>query len=277
MSKKSMELMKIIDDGVKAVFESQTYMDFLKFAAKFHHYSANNIVLLYRQKPDASFVAGFSTWKSMGKDRKDIRIKKGSRALYVIAPRSRKETDEQGNEVVRLYFKAAPVFDISQVSGVEIPEFCPQLQGDVENYGDLLDVLVSKVSPVPVSFREFDGEALGYYNPDALEIVVRPGMSQLQTIKTLLHEQAHAWAMSSLPEGEKLDRHDNETIAESVAFITAEFLGLDTSDYSFPYLASWTGEGKSTEMLRKNLDMIIKTSDHMIRLIEDLQGKEEAA
>lgn len=276
---KIQETMEKLQEGVKAVFDSEKYKEHLKVMSRFHHYSVNNQLLIGMQMPDASLVAGYQAWeRNFGRH-----VKKGSKAITIISPVIKKEkrkvemTDENQRVTIReeeyftTRFRATPVFDISQTYGPELPTIAPKaLVGKVVMYDDLQGIL-KEISPVPIRFDDFAGEAKGYYSYIDKEIVVREGMSEAQTVKTEIHEISHARLhdrdeMEQM--GEKKDLQTKEVEAESVAFVTCASLGLPTDDYSFPYIAGWS-DGKDLKVLQNSLATIRSTADGMITEIEE--------
>lgn len=296
-ARKRQEAMAVIADkleqGVKDIFSSDAYCQYLKTMSKFHHYSLNNTLLIALQKPDATLVAGYRAWQT---DHGRY-VKKGEKGIQILAPAPYKKKIEQdvispatgkvildadGNpkketvEVEYASFRIATVFDVSQTEGKELPTFgASELTGSVEHYGDLLAVL-TETSPVPVIFDEIQGGTKGYYSTASNEIHVQTGMSELQTIKTLIHEISHASIHSPAylkdhPD-EKKDRHTKEVEAESIAYCVCQYLGgpdgrIDTSEYSFSYVAGWSS-GKDVPELRASLQTIRDTADSLITEIE---------
>lgn len=277
------EAVKNIHEGVKRVFTSEKYLDFLSFAAKFHRYSARNMLLIYLQNPNASYVAGFKAWQKMGAS-----VKKGEKSISIFAPMLIKEkhtqtrTDDEGNVVLnskgepetentetkRLTFRLVNVFDISQTTA-EPPTLVSELQGE-DVKADCLIEAIREISEYSICFSDdTDDELLqvkksvkGYCNSFMRQIVVRDGMSGIQTAKTLLHEYAHSIFHE---DADKTMRSANEVEAESTAYILANYFGLDTSEYSMPYIASWSGE--KPEVLENVLSNI---QTKVQRVIDDL-------
>ena len=273
------EIFKRIDEGVKAVFTSERYVDYLKFAAKFTDYSANNTMLINRARPDASFVAAYGKWKQLGRQ-----VKKGEAGIEILAPvmyktnqymeYERPAKDEYGNQLYNddgtekmetvsenvsgLAFKKTYVFDVSQTEGKPIPEPVKELSGDID--ADKMDAIfkaLRKVTGIKIEYEDIRGAAKGYYNPVDKRIAVKTGMSDAQVLKTVFHETAHCLLHD--PDKKivtvKSPRNEKEIQAESTAFIVAEHFGIDTSEYSFPYIATWTN-GKTLEQLQKVLQEI---------------------
>ena len=266
------ELTEKLEEGVKAVFESDRYKEYLQCMSKFHNYSINNCLLIAAQYPAASAVSGYRSWqKNFGRQ-----VKKGEKGIKILAPCKYKvetdEKDENGDpKLMELTgFRVVTVFDLAQTEGKELPSIgADELTGDVKDYEKIFKALVS-ISPVPVRFEEIEGGAKGYYHDGEKHIAIQSGMSEAQTIKTLLHEVSHATYHSreTMEEETPIDRRHKETEAESIAFCVGSALGIvDSSDYTFPYLASWAS-GKDTKELKDSLERIRSASDEMITRIE---------
>ena len=294
-----------LEQGVHQIFESDNYRAYLSTMAKFHSYSLNNTILIAMQKPGATLVAGYTAWQ---KDH-DRHVKKGEKGIQIIAPSPYKvkqerdaldpktgkpQMDAQGNplkeiiEVERPAFKVATVFDISQTEGKELPSIgVNELSGGVEGYEALFDVLKA-TCPVPIAFEDIPSGAKGYYHTEEHRIALQEGMSQMQTVKTLIHEMSHERMHShekEKPVEERLSRRSMEVEAESVAFVVGTALSaehpelkLDFSDYSFGYIAGWSS-GKETAELKASLGRIQATASEMISEIEghlqELQKSEQ--
>ena len=259
------EITKKLEDGVKAVFSSDRYKQYLDFTAKFYDYSVNNCILIMMQKPEASLVAGYRTWQTkFGRF-----VKKGEKAIQIIAPvphKVKKEIDGEEKEILWTSFRAVPVFDVSQTDGDELPKgVCTVLNADVENFDSLISKL-EKVSPFAVSYEQVKGTASGYCSFAEQKVVVKQGMSQLQTVKTLVHEISHAILHSKDGEAYKTDRNTREVQAESVAYTVCQMLGLDTSDYSFGYVAGWSSN-KEVKELNASLETIRKTANEIVEAL----------
>lgn len=278
------ELTDRLEQGIRDVFQSRQYQEYLQVMAKFYDYSFNNVLLIAMQKPDASLVAGYAAWqKQFGRH-----VKKGEKGIRILAPMFRKmkkeeetkETaeiaaeqpgEEEKTEKILTGFTVVSVFDISQTEGKELPTYgVPILQGDVEGYVGFFQA-AREISPVPVSFEAIQGEAHGYYHQMEKRIAVAEGMSELQNVKTLLHEIAHAKLHALDPDTKKgqeaLDRHTKEVQAESVAYVVCQHYGLDTSEYSFAYVAGWSS-GRELPELRSSLETIRSTAREMITGID---------
>ncbi len=265
------EIVKKLEDGVKQVFDSDKYRTYLDTVAKFHNYSVNNTILIAMQRPDASYVAGYTAWK----DKFHRNVKHGEKGITIIAPYTYKQTKanndtemkEKEEEILRQGFKTATVFDITQTEGENLPTLVKELANPVDNYFSLLET-IREISPVPIRFSQIDSGANGFYSHNKREIVIKHGMSEEQSIKTALHEVAHA----RLRHGDKdikIDRKAMEVQAESVAYCCCHALGLDTSEYSFGYVAGWSS-GKDVKELKESLNIIRGEASKMIT---ELQNK----
>lgn len=263
MNKYMEELTQMLQTGLEEYATSEKYRDLLHVMSLFHNYSANNCLLIALQCPHASYVAGYTSWRNNF----HRQVKKGEKAIRIISPIKYKKKNEEDEEEERIGFKSASVFDIS--STYQIPDMEPvqigvsDLQGHIENYKDFLHAFQS-VSPVPVDFRLFDGDARGYYSDTEKIIVVQDGMTERQSVKTLIHEIAHAMlhTKEQLQECKK-DRKQKELEAESVAYIVCEHYGFDSEDYSFPYIVGWVGTGFQ-DILKESMTVIQKTADQII-------------
>ena len=276
------ELTDKLEQGIYDLFRSDKYLEYLKAMSKFHNYSFNNVLLIKMQCPHATYVARFTSWK------KDFKrsVRQGEKGIKILAPcvsskpfeREKIDPktnlpilDENGEPVKELVFeechdfKVVTVFDISQTKGKELPTIVTELKGTVEQYKELSKV-VTKLSPVPISYKELPiPNAKGCYSHLEHRIYVRPGMSQAQTFKTLIHEIAHA-KLHTLPDVNK-DKNTREVEAESVAYVVCQHFGVDTSDYSFGYVVGWSRDKKLRE-LRSSLACIRSTSSELIDGIE---------
>lgn len=279
------ELLKRAEDGARAVFESENYRNYLVTMSKFHNYSYRNSLLIYMQKPQASYVAGYVAWQ------KDFNrhVQKGEKGIQIVGytPKNIKQEQEkkdaQGNPVVGAdgrpetetvtrkipYFTPVYVYDVSQTEGEPLPLLVNELGGSVQGYQDLM-VSLREVSPFPIVFEDIQGGANGYCSPLEQKIAVRQGMSEAQTIKTTIHEITHADLHApdiDLALDERKDRRTKEVEAESTAFIVCNHYGIDTSDYSFGYLASWSSTKELTE-LQSSLETIQKQANELIDRID---------
>ena len=274
-------IMQNLETGVAELFTSERYQEYLKTMSKFHNYSFNNTLLIAMQRPDATLVTGYRNWQSMGRQ-----VKKGEKGITIIAPAPIKRKKEQtvldqdqklvigpdGKpkteevEITLPCFKAITVFDIEQTTGEPIQTLAPEiLTAAVEDF-DLFLQAIREISPVPIRFDAIEGSANGYYHNLNKEIVIKKDMSQSQTLKTAIHETAHARLHDKeIMESQSIekDRLTKEVEAESVAYCVCSAFELDTSEYSFPYIAGWSS-GKEMRELKASMDVIRKTAGEMI-------------
>ena len=287
----SAERMKEITDrletGIQELFESERYKAYLTSMAKFHSYSFNNTLLIAMQ--GGQLVAGYNKWR----DDFHRNVKKGEKAIKILAPapfKAKKEVqklDAQGRPVMGKdgkpvtevqeiqvpAFKIVSVFDVSQTEGEPLPSIgVEELTGSVERYGEFFKAL-EQTSPVPIGFEDIPGGSHGYYHLTEKRIAIQEGMSELQTLKTAIHEIAHSKLHAIDPEApaiEQADRPDSRTRevqAESVAYAVCQHYGLDTSDYSFGYVAGWSS-GKDLKELKASLETIRATAHELITTID---------
>lgn len=271
MNKFMQKLSDTLEQGLETYATSDKYKDLLKTMSKFHAYSAQNCLLIATQNPSASFVAGFDSWK-----RNFHRyVKKDSHAIMIKSPCKYTVKDESGNEEERLGFKASYVFDIQDTAQIQgkppVQIGVDNLQGSVQNYSDMILCLTS-CADIPIEYQKLKGKANGCYteNDGAPKIVIDSSLSEIQTIKTLIHEIAHSRLHSSKTTGKeekKKTRDQRELEAESVAFIVCSYFNLDTSDYSFPYILSWSSE-RFREILKDSMSDIQKVSSYIIEETE---------
>ena len=287
----SAERMKEITDrletGIQELFESERYKAYLTSMAKFHSYSFNNTLLIAMQ--GGQLVAGYNKWR----DDFHRNVKKGEKAIKILAPapfKAKKEVqklDAQGRPVMGKdgkpvtevqeiqvpAFKIVSVFDVSQTEGEPLPSIgVEELTGSVERYGEFFKAL-EQTSPVPIGFEDIPSGSHGYYHLTEKRIAIQEGMSELQTLKTAIHEIAHSKLHAIDPEApaiEQADRPDSRTRevqAESVAYAVCQHYGLDTSDYSFGYVAGWSS-GKDLKELKASLETIRATAHELITTID---------
>ena len=285
------ELTDRLENGIKELYTSGRYAEYLAAMSKFHHYSFGNVVLILLQCPTATKVAGYNRWK------KDFgrQVKKGEHGISILCPcpqtrwMQKQKTDSESGlpifsedgspvmEPVRVTiprFKIGTVFDISQTEGRELPSIvASELTGEVESFQTLYDCL-AELSPVPITEDEVPGAAKGFFSSEEQRIVLRRGMPQLQIIKTLVHEIAHAMLhdKTKIPVEEQKVRSQKEVEAESVAYVVCQYIGLDTSDYSFGYVAGWSKD-KDLRELKNSLGIIQATAGEMISKIEAAFGR----
>lgn len=278
-----------LEAGVSEVFQSGKFEDYLRTMSQFHHYSFNNILLIAMQHPGASRVAGYNDWIK----KFDRHVKKGEKSIKILAPcafsamlemeeldpvTQQPVLDKRGNPVVKSVpigakrFKVVSVYDISQTEGKELPEIAVELTGNAERYEEIFSAL-KKVSPFPIQFGNLPNGAKGCCNYAENFIVVQNGMSEVQTLKTMVHEIAHAKLHSEvhgdgfLGDTPRSVRETREVEAESVAYVVCQHFGIDTSDYSFGYIAGWSN-GKELEELKSSLGRIRNAAAELIEGIE---------
>ena len=282
------ELTDKLEQGLQDLFNSDSYCNYLRTMSKFHNYSFNNTLLIAMQKPDATLVAGYKAWQKNF----ERHVNKGEKAIRILAPAPYKIKEERdkidpvtqellldkdGNpqkeevEITIPAFRAVSVFDLSQTDGKPIPELtAKELLSDVEGYQDMIRA-VEAISPVPIELEEIAGDSKGYYDREAKRIAVQENMSESQTLKTMIHEVAHSKLHSKEVEQDeqmRKDRNTKEVEAESVAYTVCQHFGIDTSDYSFGYIAGWSS-GRDTKELRSSMDTIRRTASELITGIEE--------
>ena len=285
---KVQEITEKLEQGIKELFESEKYKTYLNTMSKFQNYSFNNTMLIAMQKPDATLVAGFKAWQKNF----DRHVKKGEKGIRILAPAPYKIKEERdkidpvtqellldkdGNpqkeevEITIPAFRAVSVFDVAQTDGKPIPELAAkELLSDVEGYQDMIRA-VEAISPVPIELEEIAGDSKGYYDREAKRIAVQENMSESQTLKTMIHEVAHSKLHSKEVEQDeqmRKDRNTKEVEAESIAYTVCQHFGVDTSDYSFGYIAGWSS-GRDTKELRASMDTIRRTASELITGIEE--------
>ena len=301
-AEKLKEITDRLEQGITELFDSERYKEYLRVMSKFHNYSFNNTLLIAMQKPDASLIAGFTAWKNQFQRN----VKKGEKGIKIIAPspfKIKQETEKidpqtqkpvigrdgkpvtEEKEITIPAYKVVSVFDVSQTEGKELPDIAVDaLTGDVEQYSDFFAAL-EKTSPVPIGFEKIEGGAHGYYHLEDKRIALDEGMSELQTLKTAIHEIAHAKLHDidlNAPKDEqqpRVDRRTREVEAESVAYTVCQHYGLDTSDYSFGYVAGWSS-GRELAELKNSLETIRSAAADIINSIDghitELQKQHEA-
>ena len=305
-AEKLKEITDRLEQGIAELFDSERYKEYLKVMSKFHNYSFRNTVLIAMQKPDASLVAGFSAWKNNF----ERNVMKGQKGIKIIAPSPYKIKQEmqkidphtqkpiigkdgkpvtEEKEITIPAYKVVSVFDVSQTEGKELPDIAvDELTGDVDRYKDFFAAL-EKTSPVPIAFENIEGGSHGYYHLEDKRIAINEGMSELQTLKTAIHEIAHAKLHDidlNAPKDEQqphVDRRTREVEAESVAYTVCQHYGLDTSDYSFGYVAGWSS-GRELSELKSSLETIrsaaaeiINSIDENLAELQKAQDKEQTA
>ncbi len=261
-----------IELGVKSVFESSNYRKYLQAMSKLHTYSINNSILIMMQSPSAQYCAGAGKWKTeFGRT-----LKKGAKGIKILMPhpyqREIEVEQEDGTTKIEVkdlcYFTLGNIYSLDQTEGRDFPEICKELQEDSEEIKKAISVC-EKVSDCPVAYWNLKDGSKGFYSKQKNQIVVKKGMTTSQTLKTLVHEIAH----SRLHNTEKdIPRQQKEVEAESIAFVVCNALfGVDTSDYSFEYIANWNG--KDTKELKGILSNIQKQAN---KLIQDIKKEMES-
>ena len=289
-AEKLKEITDRLEQGITELFDSERYKEYLRVMSKFHNYSFNNSLLIAMQKPDASLIAGFTAWKNQFQRN----VKKGEKGIKIIAPspfKIKQETEKidpqtqkpvigrdgkpvtEEKEITIPAYKVVSVFDVSQTEGKELPDIAVDaLTGDVEQYSVFFAAL-EKTSPVPIGFEKIEGGAHGYYHLEDKRIALDEGMSELQTLKTAIHEIAHAKLHDidlNAPKDEqqpRVDRRTREVEAESVAYTVCQHYWLDTSDYSFGYVAGWSS-GRELAELKSSLETIRSAAADIINSID---------
>jgi len=251
------EITAALQEGIRSLCTSDRYQAYLRAMSYFHGYSFNNTVLIFQQKPDATLVAGYRVWQT----RFCRQVRRGEKAIRIFAPMriSVQRRDSDDSEQI-LRYRAASVFDISQTAGKELPSsLVSMLSKDVPDYSILLRALIHS-SPVPVFFSSSHSDTNGFFDPTAQRISIKNGLPQAQTIKTLIHEIAHAIMHGG---EEKMDPRVREIEAESVAYTVCQRFGIDASDYSFGYIAGWSASHDTRE-LQASMERICRASDQLI-------------
>ena len=282
------EITDKLEAGLKELFESEKYKSYLSTMSKFHNYSFNNTLLIAMQKPEATLVAGYQAWQKNF----ERHVNKGEKAIRILAPAPYKIKEERDKldpvtgemmfdengmpqkeetEVTIPAFRAVSVFDVSQTDGKPIPELeVNELLSTVEGYEDFVQALMN-ISPVPIAFEDIPGDSKGYFSTAEKRIAVQENMSESQTLKTMVHEVAHSMLhdkeVNQSMDIPVKDRNTKEVEAESVAFTVCQHFGIDTSDYSFGYIAGWSS-GRNMKELKSSLDTIRKTASKLITGIE---------
>lgn len=287
---KLQEITDKLEQGIKDLFASDKYNDYLNVMSKFHHYSFRNTLLILMQKPDAEHIAGYGAWQKNF----NRQVRKGEKGIRIIAPspyKMQKEVEKINPKTQKPYmkngkpvmeqveitvpaYKVTTVFDVSQTEGEPLPSLgVDELAGKVKDYKEFSTALDS-ISPFPIFYEDIESGAKGYCNHTEGRIAIQKGMSEVQTVKTKIHEITHGKLHSitpeeakKLPEEERKDRHTREVEAESVADTVCQHYGIDTSDYTFAYVAGWSSSVELPE-LQKSLNTIQKTANEIISGID---------
>ena len=289
------EIVDSIENGIKELFESDKYQQYLSTMSRFHRYSVNNTMLIYMQRPDATHVAGFNKWR----DQFGRNVLKGEKGIRIIAPTPYKKkveeikTDPETNaplldadgkaiieekEIRIPMFKVVSVFDVSQTTGKPLPQLAADLSGNVQQYEVFMEAL-RRASPVPMEIKPVARDTDGFFSIKAQSITIRAGMSEVQTVCAAVHEIAHAKLhdyehMTELADdgetilvpGEK-SRNTEEVEAESISYAVCQYYGIETGENSFGYIATWS-KGKELKELRASLETINKTASELITDID---------
>jgi hypothetical protein len=260
------ELYGKLKEGVKGFYSTDTFKDYLKFQANFHHYTWNNMMLIFLQNPDASRVAGFEDWKKVGRH-----PLLGSKGLKILAPSYKKVRNvKTGIDEQKLVgFHQTSVFDVSQTGGAELPTLTKELTMDTPTLKTFYGTLKA-VCPVPMEEVTIKDGSKGYYMPSTDSIGIKKGMATLQKCKTLVHEMVHAILHKDSNKSSQL----KEVEAEGTAFVVLSYFGFDTSEYSFNYVGGWNGSVEA-ETIQIAGNIIQKTAKQLIEMIESQKKKEE--
>ena len=289
------EIVDSIENGIKELFESDKYRQYLATMSRFHRYSVNNTMLIYMQRPDATHVAGFNKWR----DQFGRNVLKGEKGIRIIAPTPYKKkveeikTDPETNaplldadgkaiieekEIRIPMFKVVSVFDVSQTTGKPLPQLAADLSGNVQQYEVFMEAL-RRASPVPIEIKPVAHDTDGFFSIKAQSITIRAGMSEVQTVCAAVHEIAHAKLhdyehMTELADdGETIlvpsekSRNTEEVEAESISYAVCQYYGIETGENSFGYIATWS-QGKELKELRASLETINKTASELITDID---------
>ncbi len=286
---------KQLEQGVLNVFTSEQYADYLSTMSKFHNYSYNNSIMIFAQKSDASLVAGYNKWQNEF----DRHVKKGETAIQIFAPYQKKVEVESGvldpktkqpvmdpatgqpktqkTQVEHTFFKLVPIFDISQTEGKPLPTLTSELTGSVEEFPAVMDGIkeLAGQNGFTIAYEDIPGNTKGYCSPSDNRIAINIDMSEEQTMKTAIHELVHSRLHVGDAKASDLTRETAEIQAESVAFVVSKHFGLDTGDYSFPYVANWSS-GRDITELRDSLTVIQKESSQIITGIEKHLSQSQA-
>ncbi|WP_375708941.1 PBECR4 domain-containing protein [Streptococcus dysgalactiae] len=266
-------LSKHFKEGVKTYLNSKNYKTFLKAMSHFHKYSPRNIQLILAQNPKATHIASFKNWK----ENFDRTVIKGEKSLRIFAPMQIKQRDPEtgkllldkdGKEQTRTIFKLVPVFDVSQTQGKELPKQVYEIEGKHEDYQNIYRATkaFAQTKGVTLAFDKNLTTSNGYYSPKDKSIVIKAGMSPQHTLKTIFHELAH---MDLKHDPKNTNIRHAELQAESVAYVVANHFGFDTSDYSFGYLASWSEDKDTLEVLENQLVIVQKEAKELIQKLDD--------
>lgn len=285
------EITDKLEQGLKDLFDSDKFKTYLNTMSKFHNYSFNNTLLIAMQRPDATLVAGFQSWQKNF----ERHVIKGAKGIKIMAPSPYKvktevdvidvntgkpviengKTKREEKEIIVPAFRPVTVFDVSDTDGKPIPELgTHELMDTVEEFRQFMAALEA-VSPVPLVYENIESGAKGYFSPSEQRIAIQENMPESQTVKTVVHEIAHSLLhdkenvrMEGLEDEATKNRNTKEVLAESVAYTVCQHFGIDTSEYSFGYVAGWSS-GKDMKELKESMDTIRRTASELITAIED--------
>lgn len=268
-SEKMKQTLDKLEAGVREFYTSEKFITYLQVMSRFHNYSLNNQILIAAQMPEATIVAGYNSWMRNF----DRHVKRGEKSITILAPMKIKikidtdKVDEYGNVIQEekegIKFRPVSVFDVSQTEGKPLPEIISELTGDVSRYEQLLDA-ARQAAPYPIEIGAVEGSAKGWCNYAQEKIVIKEGMSEAQTLKTAFHETAHARIHGG--DTDK-SREQKEVEAESIAYVVCSHFGLDTSDYTFGYVATWAGR-QDINLLKQSMQTISQTAKAIITDVE---------
>lgn len=265
------EALSLLEEGVRGLTSSERWTAWLESAAKFHHYSFGNQMLIALQRPDASRVAGFKTWQGLRRQ-----VRKGEHGIRILAPMVLRKRDDEGNETDETFmrFRSVAVFDVAQTDGEDLPDIVDELHG--EGPAGAWSALTSYAASIGYSVSlEATGEANGWCKHSDKTIAVKDSNDEAMQVKTLAHELGHALMHE---DRENLDRPLAELEAESVAFVVCRALGLDTSDYSFGYVAGWSRDGdKAAERIKASASRIHDAAKSILSAVVETAREEVAA
>ena len=260
-------IVKNLEEGVKNVFNTEEYKKALQFFSKFHQYSMNNSILIAMQMPDASVVGSFQHWKTVG-----AKVKKGSKAIKILCPvKYNYEVENEDGTIEQksgMTFRLGNVFDISQTDA-KVPSLTKELKGNNSEINTLIQKIISSYDKkIVIDAALNKKKENGYYSLLEDDIHIKENLDDCHKLKTIIHEMAHS-ILHTIDE-KKYTRNECEVQAESVAYVTCNYLGIDSSNYSFGYIAGWS-TGKTIKELKSSLNLIEKTSKKIISFIEGLK------
>lgn len=285
------DLTEQLEKSIQEFMQGDRYKSFLMQMSKLHDYSLNNQLLIASQRPDATLCASYTTWKKNNRN-----VKRGEKGIKIICPSFHKvqalqdvkdpqtgkpeylpngKVKKEIVEKVIPFYKVGVTFDISQTEGEPLTEIASELKGSLDSRQNELKEALLEISPVPVYFQPVSGEANGYYDLTKKEIVVDSNLPEKHSLKTLVHELAHSLIHDTdIPDAPR-DSQTREVQAESIAYVVCQYFGLDTSEYSFGYISTWSS-GKDTQELKNSLEIIRNTSNDIISKVEQKLTKTDS-